>query len=499
MYTAFARNAVMGADPAWTRELFGFALVPDLVLYLEIDVDHLVPRVLEGKGMDYWESGMHLALGSDIFDSFQRYQRRLIDEYNALAREFGFVTRRRAPARRRHPGATCASTSPRYLAGAKRTARGAASPRHAVAARSVPRDGDVAGASGDAPAPAGLVLSVDDPRGGSRPARSCASTCAPSRARSAGARRRGRARAPAPRRDAAPARRAPPLRAGAAGALRRVGAARGRLARDRDRRRCATSTCWASWSRDARPTRLDPDLRAALGPFAVAIHDRRAAAHAALIEVLDSPRCRRLLDRLAGFADAGRPRRAGDASATSRRPAAAAPRAVRSGVPARRSSETPTPEALHRLRVRVKRLRYALETLRGLGGKRRQGGSCAGSSGCRTSSASTRTRSRRWPGCVPTPRSATLPPATLLAIGALIHVLGRGAPAGSAGGFPGAWRGARSPERLRRRPCASSAGAGRRRRAGAPLAGDRLMILYVLRHGDRRGRRARRRRSRAAG
>jgi dTMP kinase len=92
MYTAFARNTVMGADPSWTRQLFGCALVPDLVLYLEIDVEHLVPRVLESKGMDYWESGMHLALGTDIFDSFQRYQRRLIDEYNALAREFRFVT-----------------------------------------------------------------------------------------------------------------------------------------------------------------------------------------------------------------------------------------------------------------------------------------------------------------------------------------------------------------------------------------------------------------------
>ena len=92
MYTAFARNMVMGADPAWTRELFGFALVPDLVLYLQIDVENLLPRVLEGKGMDYWESGMHLALGNDIFDSFQRYQRRLIEEYDALQREFGFVT-----------------------------------------------------------------------------------------------------------------------------------------------------------------------------------------------------------------------------------------------------------------------------------------------------------------------------------------------------------------------------------------------------------------------
>jgi dTMP kinase len=51
-----------------------------------------VPRVVRGKGMDYWESGMHLALSSDIFDSFQNYQRRIIAEYNRLARDFGFIT-----------------------------------------------------------------------------------------------------------------------------------------------------------------------------------------------------------------------------------------------------------------------------------------------------------------------------------------------------------------------------------------------------------------------
>lgn len=92
MYTAFARNAVMGADPEWTRKLFGFAVVPDLVMYLKIDVKHLVPRVLESKGMDYWESGMHLKLGSDIFDSFRRYQARILREYEHMTAEFDFVT-----------------------------------------------------------------------------------------------------------------------------------------------------------------------------------------------------------------------------------------------------------------------------------------------------------------------------------------------------------------------------------------------------------------------
>ena len=92
MYTAFARNNVMGADPAWTRDLFGMALVPDLVLYLDIDVEALIPRVVHGKGMEYWESGMHLAMGNDMFDSFTRYQSRLIEEYRSLSREFDFTT-----------------------------------------------------------------------------------------------------------------------------------------------------------------------------------------------------------------------------------------------------------------------------------------------------------------------------------------------------------------------------------------------------------------------
>ena len=91
MYTAFARNAAMGANRRWTRQLFGGALVPDLVLYLKLGLDDLIPRVLEGKGMDYWESGMHLALGTDIFDSFRRYQTLLIREYDRLATEFDFI------------------------------------------------------------------------------------------------------------------------------------------------------------------------------------------------------------------------------------------------------------------------------------------------------------------------------------------------------------------------------------------------------------------------
>jgi len=90
VHTAFARDHVRGADSRWIRDLFGFAPIPDLACYLKIDLDHLIPRVLESGGMNYWESGMDLRMGEDIFDSFKNYQGALLGEYDRLAREFGF-------------------------------------------------------------------------------------------------------------------------------------------------------------------------------------------------------------------------------------------------------------------------------------------------------------------------------------------------------------------------------------------------------------------------
>ena len=40
--------------------------------------------------MDYWESGMDMKLGDDIYDSFRAYQRALLKEYASMADEFGF-------------------------------------------------------------------------------------------------------------------------------------------------------------------------------------------------------------------------------------------------------------------------------------------------------------------------------------------------------------------------------------------------------------------------
>jgi dTMP kinase len=90
-YSICARDIVRGADPKWLEGVYGFALVPDLVLYMQTGVDELIPRALYGKGFNYWESGMDLALGEDLFDSFCAYQNRVIKQLNLMAERYGFV------------------------------------------------------------------------------------------------------------------------------------------------------------------------------------------------------------------------------------------------------------------------------------------------------------------------------------------------------------------------------------------------------------------------
>lgn len=90
IYTAIARGIARRLDEGWLRSLFGFGLKPDLVFYLKIDVEHLIPRVLASGYMDYWEAGKDLHPFLDLHDSFKTYQTRLLREYARLAREFRF-------------------------------------------------------------------------------------------------------------------------------------------------------------------------------------------------------------------------------------------------------------------------------------------------------------------------------------------------------------------------------------------------------------------------
>jgi len=91
-YSIMAPDIVRGADPDWARKIYGFALKPDLVLYLKADVSDLVSRLIYGRGLNYWESGMDLHHSNNLFDSFVDYQTQLIQMFDQLSEEYNFIT-----------------------------------------------------------------------------------------------------------------------------------------------------------------------------------------------------------------------------------------------------------------------------------------------------------------------------------------------------------------------------------------------------------------------
>jgi len=90
IFSLMARVIVRGADPEWIKDVYGFALKPDAVFYLRANIDDLVTRVIQNAGFDYWESGMDLHLGEDMYDSFVEYQRRLLKEFDKMVESHGF-------------------------------------------------------------------------------------------------------------------------------------------------------------------------------------------------------------------------------------------------------------------------------------------------------------------------------------------------------------------------------------------------------------------------
>ena len=90
IYSLMARAIVRGSDPEWLREVYGFALKPDAIFYLRLQIDDLVTRVLQSRGFDYWESGMDMHMGEDLYESFVRYQKWLLAEFDKMVETFGF-------------------------------------------------------------------------------------------------------------------------------------------------------------------------------------------------------------------------------------------------------------------------------------------------------------------------------------------------------------------------------------------------------------------------
>jgi len=92
IYTLMARSSVRGIPRSWSHDLFGFAVEPDLVFYLDVPPEELFHRVFQKYGsLDYYESGADMGLSDDLYQSFILYQRGIAKEFRVMEAKYGIL------------------------------------------------------------------------------------------------------------------------------------------------------------------------------------------------------------------------------------------------------------------------------------------------------------------------------------------------------------------------------------------------------------------------
>lgn len=89
-YTAFARDVARGVDRQWVRDLYSFAVRPDLAVYFRVPIDVSLDRLMARREkLKFYEAGMDMGWSTNPTESFRLFQSRVLEEYDHLVDEFG--------------------------------------------------------------------------------------------------------------------------------------------------------------------------------------------------------------------------------------------------------------------------------------------------------------------------------------------------------------------------------------------------------------------------
>lgn len=92
IFTLMARSAVRGIGKKWLNSLFGFAIVPDLVFYLDVNPHELFYRAFQKyAALDYYESGADMGSSRDLYESFIIYQKKIAREFAQMEKRYSML------------------------------------------------------------------------------------------------------------------------------------------------------------------------------------------------------------------------------------------------------------------------------------------------------------------------------------------------------------------------------------------------------------------------
>ena len=89
-YTAFSRDVARGVDRQWVRDLYGFAVKPDLAVYFRVPIETSVDRLLARRvKLKFYEAGMDMGWSNNPTESFRLFQTKVLEEYDQIVAEYG--------------------------------------------------------------------------------------------------------------------------------------------------------------------------------------------------------------------------------------------------------------------------------------------------------------------------------------------------------------------------------------------------------------------------
>ena len=91
VYTAFARDVARNVDPTWVRNMYGFAIKPDMTFYFDISPKESLERICSNRQPKFYEAGMDMKLSNNPYKSYVLFQNRIVEQYNEMVDEFDLI------------------------------------------------------------------------------------------------------------------------------------------------------------------------------------------------------------------------------------------------------------------------------------------------------------------------------------------------------------------------------------------------------------------------
>ncbi len=91
VYTAFARDVAREVDSSWVRNMYSFAIKPDMTFYFDVSPKDSLDRICSNRQPKFYEAGMDMKLSRNPYKSYLLFQNRIVDQYKKMVDEFGLI------------------------------------------------------------------------------------------------------------------------------------------------------------------------------------------------------------------------------------------------------------------------------------------------------------------------------------------------------------------------------------------------------------------------